>query len=161
MTRSLSSEVREALAQVGELFRVSRREKLDSRRGDGREHPDPTPVELPVGYTAPLTVQEMVQQYIRQEVSSQAAQVGLGTFDEENDFEPEDPEEVPLSGYEVIEYEFTEEPGSPLQDEVQPADQGGEAAPPAADSRIPGAEGAPSGEAAPEAEPPPAGAAPQ
>lgn len=114
---SFASEVRQQLAELGERLRRGRRERLHAELPDGKEYPDPTPMELPIGYERPLTLQEMLQKQIREVVSAQAAQVGLGTFEEENDFEPEDPDEIMLSGYEVHEYEFVEEPGSPLRDD--------------------------------------------
>lgn len=136
---SLASEVRQQLARVGELFGKSRRERLDAVRQGRREHPDPTPVEVPIGYRAPPTLREQMQMYIREELSAQAARSGLGTFDEENDFEPEDPDEIGLTGYES--FEFEEDPASDLARAEQAE------GPPAADSRAAGDEVAPRGEA--------------
>lgn len=121
---SFASEVRAQLARLGELFERGRRERLNLARPDGREHPDPTPIELPIGYEHPPTLREQMQRYIREELSVQAAETGLGTFEEENDFEPEDPEEVQLSGYEVHEYEFVEEPASPLREDPEGTELG-------------------------------------
>ena len=125
--RTLAQEVRQQLEALGGLFRQSRRERLSGARiGDGKEHPDPTPVEMPLDYDRPYSMQELVQRYIRQELSAQANAVGLGTFEEENDFTPEDPEEIVLTGYEVHEYDFIEDPVSPLVgDPDAQGDEGG------------------------------------
>lgn len=116
---SLASEVRQQLSRLGEMFGSPRRTRLDQNRQGRREHPDPTPIEVPIGYKHPPTLREQMQMYIREELSVQAKAQGLGSFDEENDFEAEDPDIIPLSGYEVHEYQFDEEPGSPLRDDPE------------------------------------------
>lgn len=51
----------------------------------------------------PLTIQEMVQKYIREELSAAAVQDGEGSFDEEDDFELDDDEgDLPLTHHQVI-----------------------------------------------------------
>lgn len=145
---SLATEVRQQLSQLGELLRLSRRERLQKRFSDtAREHPDPTPVEVPLGYRAPPTLREQMQMYIREELSAKAAQAGLGTFEEENDFEPEDADEIPLSGYEV--FEFEEDPSSDLS-LAERAERA-----PGAGSAIPGGEAADEPAEPAETEPPP------
>ena len=88
---------------------VPRRVLLAQARNGDKEVPDLTPVALPIGYDRPSTMEEMVQKYVRQEVSAQAQDMGYGSFQEEDDFEPEDPSELPLTGYEVTEFAMEDE----------------------------------------------------
>jgi len=62
------------------------------------------PVEVPGG-ERPLTMQEMIQRYIRQELAGQVAvEKGedVDSFDEADDFEEDDPEIIPLTHHQVI-----------------------------------------------------------
>ena len=80
------------------------------RRPLDKEYPDPRPMAVPVGYETPPTMTELIQLYVRQEVSQQASADNMGTFDEEDDFSDDDPESLPVSQYEVNEYEMSEDP---------------------------------------------------
>lgn len=53
----------------------------------GAEVLDPTPVELPIGYKHPKTLEERIQEAIRQELSQVASKEGYETFQEANDFD--------------------------------------------------------------------------
>lgn len=56
------------------------------------EYPDPTPVEVPVAFVAPPSIQEMIATYVRSEMLL-AGQVDHESWDEANDFDvDEDPE---------------------------------------------------------------------
>lgn len=66
----------------------------------GEEIPDDRPVEVPLKFKRPLSIQEEIQRYIRIEASMAAGRDGLETFDEANDFEVEDDDEFPLSSAE-------------------------------------------------------------
>lgn len=68
----------------------------------GRELPDPTPVEVPLAFSRPPTIQEMIKQYIRRELSNQAQDQGAETFEEADDFDV-DEDSDPLSLYEIQE----------------------------------------------------------
>lgn len=69
-----------------------------------KEYPDPTPVEMPLGFKRPPTLQEEIQRIIRVQMSQQARAEGFETFEEADDFAvDEDPD--PLSAYEVMEME--------------------------------------------------------
>ena len=59
----------------------------------GREVSDPTPVEIPVNFRRPETLQEQIRRLIRTEMSAQALNEGKETFDEADDFdiEPDEP----------------------------------------------------------------------
>ena len=71
----------------------------------GRELPDDTPVEVPLHFKRPPTIQEMIRQHIRTEMSRQAEQQGEESFEEADDFEmDEDPD--PLSAYELQEMQL-------------------------------------------------------
>lgn len=73
--------------------------KFDER---GRELPDPTPLEVPLNWKRPPSMQELIKQHIRSEMSRQAADTGMETFEEADDFDvDEDPD--PLSQYELRE----------------------------------------------------------
>lgn len=98
------------------------------------EELDPTPVEVPLGYQQPLTLQEEMRRFIREEISRAAQEGGAGTFEEEDDFDVDDDDDLPLS-----EYELTE-----LQSEV-PLEKKVKTPPPAK----------PPDDAAPQAQPPP------
>lgn len=66
----------------------------------GFEIPDPTPMALPVNFTRPLTIQDMVRRYVRVEVSRAAEEAGEETFEESDDFEVGDDPEM-RSPYEL------------------------------------------------------------
>lgn len=57
---------------------------------EGREIPDPTPIELPLGMKRPETLAEQVQRLVRNQVSQYAALHGHETFEEAEDFDIED-----------------------------------------------------------------------
>lgn len=54
---------------------------------NGHEVLDPTPVAIPVGFRRPPSLQEMIRQYVRRELSQQAAAEGHETFEEADDFD--------------------------------------------------------------------------
>lgn len=56
----------------------------------GRELPDPTPLEIPAGFARPPTLAEQIERCFRQVVSRNAAARGHETFEEANDFEVDD-----------------------------------------------------------------------
>ncbi len=82
-------------------------------RRPGKEVPDPTPLEIPIGYGAPPTMRELVQEYVEGALSQQAAEDDFGTFEEEDDFEEDDEALLDLSGYEVTEFEMVDEDPQP------------------------------------------------
>lgn len=63
-------------------------QKLFGRRINekGQEVPDPTPVELPVGYKAPLPLEVRMRAMIKNEMSDFAQKQGFETWEEANDF---------------------------------------------------------------------------
>lgn len=84
-----------------------------------REDPDPTPVRLPIGQKRPPTLQDEIRRFIRDELSAVADNQGLGTFEEEDDFDVGDDEDI-FSPYELPEMQeeaevtsYSEEPSQP------------------------------------------------
>lgn len=81
----------------------------------GREVPDPTPVEIPLGMKRPETLAEQVQRLVRRQVSEYAAMHGHETFEEaddlevDDDFDPSTPYELefdPVLGREITAADF-------------------------------------------------------
>lgn len=93
-------------------------DKLDEH---GHELCDPTPVEIPVDFSAPPTLAQQILEVLRSEQFRAAAvEAGAETFEEANDFEVEDYE--PTSPYELsIDQEldggnpFSIDPGGALE----------------------------------------------
>lgn len=59
----------------------------------GQEVPDKTPIALPVGYSAPEPLEQMIARLVRAE-SSRAHQQGKETFEEADDLELDDEPEL-------------------------------------------------------------------
>lgn len=53
----------------------------------GRELPDPTPVEIPVGFSRPESLQDQIKRLIRTELSMDAQAGGFESFEEADDFD--------------------------------------------------------------------------
>lgn len=68
---------------------------------DGKEYPDPRPVELTIAANRPLTLREEMQRFIRTEVSLATELAGGTSFESEDDFDVED--DFPTSEYELTE----------------------------------------------------------
>lgn len=66
----------------------------------GHELPDPTPVEVPIGFRRPLTLQEEIMRFVRREMSQIAEQQGFETFEESDDFDVDD-DVMPYSRHEL------------------------------------------------------------
>lgn len=66
-----------------------------------REKVDRTPVERPLHWKRPLTLQEEVKRFVRIEASRAAEAAGMETWEESQDFSMDDDDE-PLSQYEVL-----------------------------------------------------------
>lgn len=66
----------------------------------GQELPDPTPLELPVGFTRPPTLAEMVAKLvIDPQIQAELNRAGIETEEEANDFDVEDEMPDPTSPY--------------------------------------------------------------
>ncbi len=72
---------------------------------DHSENLDNTPVEMPVGYHLPESLADQMRRFIRDEVSA-AREIDEGSFEEEDDFEDDDPL---LTSYELTDMQEVEE----------------------------------------------------
>ena len=70
---------------------------------NGQEHPDPTPLEVPIGHQQPESLEASMQRFIKQEVAAHYGAQGAGSFEEEDDFDVPDEPDDPLSRYEQTE----------------------------------------------------------
>jgi len=115
------AEIRRDIAELrARMDAPSQRERLTALARADKETPDPTPVEIPGGMVAPDTIQEMIQRYVRNEVSQQAAMDNLGTFEEEDDFTEDDTDDLPFSEFDVTDYELEPDPEMPPTDDADP-----------------------------------------
>ena len=90
---------------------------------------------IPVGYETPPTMTELIQRYVRLEVSQAASENNQGTFDEEDDFELVEHSPLPFEQYQVNEYKMSEDPDMPTTAPVEdppPVASGDDDAAPAA-----------------------------
>lgn len=71
----------------------------------GREIPDDTPVEMPIGYKRPPSLVEVIQRLIKTEVSRQAVEDGEESFEEADDFDCGDDDPLPASMHELSDLE--------------------------------------------------------
>ncbi len=67
---------------------------------------DKTPVEIPIGYHEPESLADQMRRFITEEVSRAAESVDAGSFDQEDDFEDDDPM---LTNYELTDMQEVEE----------------------------------------------------
>lgn len=80
---------------------------------------DDTPVSIPTRLKLPQSRTDQMREFIRREMSIQAAEQGEETFEEADDFEI-DEEDTPLTRYEMLYLEPpAEEPAPPLQNGVK------------------------------------------
>ena len=77
-------------------------------RSDGKEYPDPTPVEVPVDCRQPPSLREEMRRFIREEFSRNAEQTGQETFEDSDDFDIEGEDDF-VSPYEMVDM-IDEEP---------------------------------------------------
>lgn len=68
----------------------------------GRELPDPRPVEIPAGMRKPETLQQMMARMVSTQLAANAAAHGMETFEESFDFDIDDDGELPLTGHELV-----------------------------------------------------------
>lgn len=66
----------------------------------GHEVPDPTPVEMPLGFKRPETLAEQVQRLVRGEISRRAQDAGEETFEDSEDFDVDGDDGDPTTPYE-------------------------------------------------------------
>ncbi len=93
---------------------------------------DNTPVDMPIGMERPPSMRELVQEYVEGALSQRAQDEQMGTFEEEDDFEADDPDLLDLSGFEVFEHPMAEEDeaGTVVASEDPPVDAPAASEPP-------------------------------
>lgn len=79
---------------------TTRREAIRTRP-HAPEVVDPVPIHIP-GEDRPLSLREEMRRFIRDEISKAAVDNGVGSFEEEDDFEAEDAESDMLTPYTVL-----------------------------------------------------------
>lgn len=89
------------------------RRQLFQQQGLMGEHPDPTPIEIP-GQERPLPLREEMRRYVREQIGQLAHHGGAGDFEDEDDFELDEPLADIVSQYTVT--EMAPEAGSPRDD---------------------------------------------
>lgn len=69
-----------------------------------KENPDPTPVHIPgiTDQVPPLTLREEMQRYTREQISAAAAEAGVETIEEANDFEMDEADHDMLSVHSTV-----------------------------------------------------------
>lgn len=77
---------------TGDAF-VPRKVLLALRAATQREHPDPTPVEIPESLLRPPSLEQRLQAFVRGELSRAAHEEGMETEEEANDLEVDDDDE--------------------------------------------------------------------
>ncbi len=128
------------LQRLGGLLLGARRDRIHAR-AKHPELPDPIPLEMPIGFDHPPSIRELVQEYVRSEMSQQASKDDMGTFEEEDDFEEDDEALLDLSGFEVHEFEMVDEDPQGVPAEDTPVQDGPEASgdasqPPEAEAQV-------------------------
>lgn len=95
----------------------------------GRQLPDPRPVEWPTELKRPRSLQEEIQRFVRQELSRAADEAGLETFEEADDFDvAEDPDLLGVTPYELSEEQVFKDPSDLSTKEPLPAKPAGDPA---------------------------------
>lgn len=70
---------------------------------DGKEYPDPVPFSVPIGYTAPPDLMQMIRTMVHSEMAQTILRdAGIETIEEADDFEIEDDPLDPLTPYEKV-----------------------------------------------------------
>lgn len=119
----------------------------------GRQIPDPRPVEVPIAFQRPLSLQDEIKRFVRLELSKRAAAQELESFEEADDFDVDDEDPLPVTPYEVREMspEAGDDDADPPKVDVKPGHQSDQVSAPGGDSSKP-APGAPA--VPPSADPP-------
>jgi hypothetical protein len=100
----------------------------------GAERPeelDRTPVEMPLGYKEPMTLQEQIARAVQQQLA-ELPDNEPETWEESNDFEPDEPEEI----LDFTRYTLSEVPEEPISQEPDPPSPKGPDDAPAAPEKV-------------------------
>lgn len=101
--------------------------KRHELQDDGKEYPDQTPVEWPLGLSRPMSLHDEIKMYIRAEYSKFAQDAGYESFEEADDFEVDDDEGELVSPYEMTDMQ-AEAPVAGLEPAVKREDGAPDAA---------------------------------
>lgn len=94
------------------------------------ETPDQTPVEIPVGFNQPESLESIMARMIETRFNQMAEERGQETFEEADDFDVSDEHELPKTPYEMVDMD----PDEPFYPEApQPGEQAKEPTPPPVD----------------------------
>ncbi len=151
MADSLREIRKELSALKDRMDGPTHREQLAKRAQGMKEHPDPTPVEIPGGREAPDTIQELIKRYVRTELSAQASDQSLGTFEEEDDFTEDATDQLPFSEFEIPD----SDPDLDMPDTGDLDPSQADTSPPSDPPPVDDAEASPAAPAAPPTESPP------
>ena len=88
------------------------------------EEPDQTPVEIPTGMKEPETLEQIMGRMLGKKLADAAQEQGFDSFEEDQDFEDEDPNLLNFTPYEFDELEGDviadpERPSEPLEEGEQ------------------------------------------
>lgn len=106
-----------------EIFKSAKR-MVSSLLPDGSEQPDPTPLEQPLGFRRPETIQDQIRRMIRTEASLYAQENEMDTFEEADDFEVGDDFD-PTTPYE-LDFDHENADISELQNATEAGEPSGE-----------------------------------
>lgn len=92
----------------------------------GRELPDPTPIEVPLGMRRPETIQQMMARLVSSEISRSAEKAGFESHKDAFDFDVDDDDELPFTGHELLAMkpEYTDEQGGDADDDSGDGEDG-------------------------------------
>lgn len=107
MTRRSSKtdiqELKDELAALRELFGQSRRELAALSARADVEHPDPTPVEMPIDYGGPPTLAELVNEAVARQLGQlTGVSPPMDPDPAGEDWEEDDPDHIPFTVDEMV-----------------------------------------------------------
>lgn len=80
---------------------MAKHSSLRHKAIDDKEEPDLTVMHIPGNCHQPLSLRDQMRQFVREELSKQAEDNKMGSFEDEDDFSEDDPEADITSPYEV------------------------------------------------------------
>jgi len=106
--------IRELLEQVaGRFVRRSRRTALAETAQGMYDPADPMPMEIPLGMELPESLDLKIQRLVAHGLAGYARDNAKGTFQEEDDFSEDDPELLPVSAFQLTDFQMEEEGDQP------------------------------------------------
>ena len=70
-----------------QIVKVIRKAKINEK---GEEEGDPRPVNIPIGFQKPPSIHELMQKYVRNEISRRSEEGGFESFEDAEDFDVDD-----------------------------------------------------------------------